>query len=111
MTIRAGLILPRVAPIRASTNDAQCRVSDRGFTRGSCNQGSAVITGAKLAQSKLSGRKVIDTSLQVGQLATDQIELNLVKRSRACRRAKIELAPRIFSFARDPRGQIQQLGD
>ena len=111
MAVGAGLILPSVAPVGAGTNDAERRVSNGGFAAGGLGQDAAVISGAQPAQAKLGRSKVIDASLQIGQIVANQIELDFVERASAGGRAKVEFAAGIAPLSGDTSGEVEELGD
>src|ERR1700693_5923390 len=114
MAIGAGLILPGIAPVGAGANDGQRRVSDSRFAAGGLDEDAAIVSGAQLAQSELGRGEVIDAGSKIGDfatnVATDQVELNLIERSGAGGRAEIDFAARIFSLPGDARGKVQELG-
>src|SRR5271157_5287200 len=110
MAVGSRLILPGIAPVGAGANDSQRRVGDGGFTAGGLEQDTAIVSGAQPAQSELGRGEVIDASLKIGEVAANQVELDLVERSRASRGAKIDFAARIFSLPGDACGKVQELG-
>ncbi len=107
MTVRAGLILPGIAPISAGANDDQRGVGDGGLAAGRFEQDAAIISGAQPPQAELGGGKVIDAGFEVGEAAANQVELDLVERAGAGSRAKVDLAAGMFPFAGDSRGEIE----
>jgi hypothetical protein len=73
-------------------------VSDGGFAAGGLDQDTAIISGAQLAQAEPGRGEVIDASRKAAEVAANQIELDLVERSRARGRAKNRFRrPNIFS--------------
>src|SRR2546430_13170810 len=82
MAVSAVLIFPRIAPVRPGTDDNQWRVSDGGFVASGSGHNAAIISSAEFAQAELSGGEVIDTGLQIGEVPTNQIRLDLLKSPR-----------------------------
>ncbi len=101
MAVGAVLILPGVTPVGASADDGQRSVSDRGFGGCGLNQDAAIVSGAQAAQAEFGGGEVIDARFEVGEIAANQIELDLVERSGAGGGAKVDLAAGIFSVPGD----------
>src|SRR5260370_13087045 len=99
MAVGAGLILPGIAPVGASADDGERRVSDGRFAAGGLDQYAAIVSGTQLAQAKLGGSEVVDAGLKLGEVAAAEVELDLVERSGAGGDAKIDLAARIFSLS------------
>src|ERR1700687_2319062 len=110
MAVGACLILPGIAPVGAGADDGQGRVSDAGFAAGGLDQDASIVSGAQPAQAELGRSEVIDASLKVGEAAANQIEFDLVERSGAGGRAKIDFAARIFSLPGDACGKVEELG-
>ena len=109
MAVGAVLIFPSIAPVRAGANDGKRRVGNGGFTAGGFKQEAAIIPGAQSAQAELGGREVIDAGRQVGQVAANQIKLDLVERSGTGGSAKVDLAARIIPLSRDAGGEVEEL--
>jgi len=72
---------------------------------------AAIVSGAQPAQAELGGSEVIDAGRKVGEVAADEVELDLVERSGACGSAKIDFAARIFSLSGDACREVQELCD
>ena len=113
MAVGAVLILPGVAPVRASADDGQRSLGDCGFGGGGLDQDAAIVSGAQFAQAELGGGEVIDAGFEIvrQKIAADQIEFDLVKRSGASGGAKVDFAAGVFSVPGDAGGQIEQLSD
>src|SRR5215471_14544313 len=111
MAVRPVLIFPSIAPICTGGNDDQRRMDNRRLTSGCFNQCTAMIAGAQPAQAKISGRKVINTSVEPFELTASYIKLYLIKRARTGRRSEIDLATRILPAPGDAGGKVEKLGD
>ena len=109
MAIGAGLILPGIAPVGGGADDGERRVSDGRFAAGGLDQDAAIVSGAQLAQAEFGGSEVVDAGQKVGEVATNEVELNLVERPGAGGRAKIDFAARILSLPRDACRKVQEL--
>jgi hypothetical protein len=77
------------------------------LTASGLKQGAAIISGAQPAQAELRGSEVIDTGFQAGQVAANQIELNLVERPGAGGSSKVNFATGVFPPTGDARGKVE----
>src|SRR3984893_14374600 len=63
MAVGAGLILPGIAPVGASADDGERRVSDGRFTAGRLDEYAAIVSGAQPAPPELGRSEGISGSL------------------------------------------------
>ena len=94
VAIGAGLVAPGVSPEGARPDGDDGSGGDRRLLPGRRDDGCPVVSRAQLAQAVIVRRILVDTRLQPGQLATDEIELQVVPRAGAPRGAEIDLTPR-----------------
>jgi hypothetical protein len=96
MTIGPRLILPRIAPVCSRADDRYRRSRHTRLSRCRSRNRAAIIAPPQTPQRKIMRAEVIDSGFQIGQIAADQMQLDLVQRARARRRAKQNLAARIL---------------
>jgi len=107
MAIGAGLVFPGVSPIRSRADDRSGRSCHRRFHRGRLRQISAKITLSQKPQSHVRRVEVIYARVQAREVASHDIQFDLVESSGAGCGAKVDYSPRMFSLLGNSRREVQ----
>src|SRR2546422_5201328 len=83
MRVRALAVLPSVAPERAREHDDEGRRRQRVETATRVDERAAHVAAPKRPQSMIVRAVVVETSGKVGPLCRCEVELDVVKRTRA----------------------------
>src|ERR1700687_6345558 len=118
MAVWAGVVFPRMAPVRASADDrhrcmGHSRIAACGF-----DERLAEIAGTKLAQTELGGAEMVDARrkarriLYAGhpparKIGADHVEFDFIKRAGAGGGTKKSLSLRMFLAPNDAGGKEQ----
>src|SRR5207249_7745023 len=86
---------------------AHRRMSDAFSTRRDMNQCAAEVAGAQPSESEVGRTKVIDSRLQIRQVAADDIQLELIQRAGAGGRAKVNCFVPILLDLCDAGGEVE----
>src|SRR5450755_4576709 len=107
MTIGAGLVFPGVSPVRSRTDDRSGRSFHCGFHRSRVSQVSAKVTLSQEPQCHVRRVEMIDARIQARQVASHDVQLNLVESSGAGCGAKVDYSPRMLALFGNSRGEVQ----
>src|ERR1700686_1406732 len=106
MTIGTRLVLPGVSPVRAATDDSPGRVRHRAFHRRRLSEISPKIAFPQEPQRYIRRIEVIHARIQSLQIASHNVEFDLVESSGASSGAKVEFSTRSCSLFRNPCREI-----
>src|SRR5882672_12790509 len=107
MAIGARLVLPSVPPVCSGADYRRGRMSHRGFHRRRLSQVSAKITFPQNPQRYIRRIEVIHTGTQTREIATHDVQFDLVESSGAGCSAKVDLSAWIFALFGNPRREIE----
>src|SRR5215471_7314274 len=108
MTIGARLVLPGIPPVGSGTDDRHGRMSHREFHRRRLSQVSAKITLSQKPQRYIRWVEVIHAGIQVREIASHDIQFDLVERSGASCGTKVDFSTRICALFGNPCREIKE---
>src|SRR3970040_1297500 len=103
MPVSPRLVLPGVAPERAAAYEDGRRQRHRRLAGRGPHQLAPEVSPPQLAKGEIVHPKVVDSRLQVRQLPAHQIQVYVVKRSRAGGSPEQHLALLVADTLSDPR--------
>ena len=104
------MILPRVAPVRARADKQSRGAGHRRFLTTGLDEYLPIISRAEAAQGEVVGAEMVNSSRQVGELPTHQIEVDMVEGAGAGCGAKIHLPASVCPAFGDTSRKKQELG-
>ena len=105
VTVGPSLVLPGVAPVGRRRHENGGRPRDRRLPSGRLDQHRPAVRRAQPSQREVLRAEVVDAGLQPGELAADQVEIDVVERARVRGRAEVHLPAGVALLLRDARGE------
>ena len=105
MSVGSRLVLPRISPISPGADNREWRLQYQLRISNALRQGLAVVTSAQLSQAEFGNPEVVNPRREIGEIATDDVQLDLVECAGTGGCPKKDFLAVVFLAFRDAGGQ------